>query len=98
MLPSDVIERIHRDFPAADARAAATALDQLQEYEPEVFSLRLIRCAVHLSQGEYLALGEWIVKARGDWRDVVRAAEFDRGDRRLRNFDQPFEPEPAKAR
>jgi len=97
MLPPDVLDRIIRDFPAADAAAAAAALEQLQEHEPEVFSLRLIRCAVHLSKGQFLALGEWIVKARADWRDVIRAAEFDRGDRRLRNFDEPFEGAPAPA-
>ena len=97
MLPPDVLDRINRDFPPADSAAAAGALEGLQEQEPEVFSLRLIRCAVHLSRGEYLALGEWIMKARVDWRDVIMAGEFDRGDRRLRTFDQPFEPAPARA-
>lgn len=91
-LPADVVSKIASDFPSDPL---ATVLALLDDYEgPE--RLRVVRCIVHLAEGNTDKLLEFIGSARTDYRDVIYWAEYDGDDRRIRDFNQPFSATPDR--
>jgi hypothetical protein len=94
-LPDDILRRIRADFGDARAPAAETAVcDFAKAFErtcDEEPTPRLLRCIVYLAAGDHGALERAIATAGIDPRDVILAAEYDREDRHVRDFHQPFE-------
>ena len=90
-LPADVVRKIAADFPN---EPQATVMALLAEYEgPE--RPRVIRCIIHLAEGNTDKLLDFIASAKTDYRDVIFWAEYDDSDQRIRNFNQPFPATPA---
>jgi hypothetical protein len=92
-LPADVAERIPQVFPSA-SDAVAHRLSQLRSEDSQLFGDRIIRCIVFCTS-HYPAVGidHWIEQARIDYRDLIVAAEYDRADNHLRDFNRPFRDE-----
>jgi hypothetical protein len=90
LLPADVVGKIAAAFPN---EPMTLVLELLDEYEgPE--RLRVIRCVIHLAEGNIDKLLDLIGSAKTDYRDVIYWAEYDRNDQRIRDFDQPFAAAP----
>jgi len=89
-LPSDVEARIRTMFPEQSAKTIQT-LTQLRYEDSELFGDRIVRCIVfctwHYPKSD---LESWIRQARTDYRDLIVAAEYDRNDTQLRDFNRPF--------
>jgi hypothetical protein len=85
-LPSDVVTKIAADFAREPFDTVLAIVDGYDGAE----KLRVIRCVVHLAEGNTDQLLQLVEAARADYRDVVYQAEYDRGDRRVRDFSQPF--------
>ena len=93
LLTADVACRIPQLFPSAP-EAITDQLNQLRSQDAGLFSDRIIRCIV-FSAIHYPAstIDHWIAQARLDYRDVIVAAEYDRDDNHLRDFNLPFTDE-----
>lgn len=90
-LPDDVVRKIASDFPD---EPLATILALLDDYGgPE--RLRVIRCVIHLAEGNANKLLDFIGSASADYRDVIYSAEYDGRDQRIRDYSQPFPTTPA---
>ncbi|MBK8869636.1 MAG: hypothetical protein IPN19_00975 [Elusimicrobia bacterium] len=85
MFPLDIESQITKEFKneANDAR------NILEEYRKQpVASLRTIRCLLALSKGDIEKNKGSYDTAKGDWRDLILWAEYDKdANRRLQ---QPF--------
>jgi hypothetical protein len=92
-LPADVAERIPRLFPN-EADAVARQLSQLRNEDSRLFGDRIIRCIVFCaSHYPGTNIDQWIEQARNDYRDLIVAAEYDRDDNQLRDFNRSFRDE-----
>lgn len=96
-LPEDIVQRINADFgseetPGVLARLAGF-IGQLADAQGSPPDARLLRCVVYLAGGERRGLEDACRLALTDTRDVMLRAEYDAGDRRVRQFDQPFSQE-----
>ena len=87
ILPYDILRRVADDFPdEADAETVREELASLDCPEP----VRVARCVLHLSAGSVSGVKKNIATAKQDYRDTILFAEYDRDDRRLRDFSKPF--------
>lgn len=84
--PADIVKRLEGAFPNEQL---ATLQSQLDEYRGNE-QLRVVRCIIHLAEGDTERLLHFIGAAKTDYRDVIYWAEYDRNDQRLRDFNQPF--------
>jgi len=85
-LPADVVAKIAADFPHERLDSVLAILDEYKGVEGP----RIIRCIIHLASGSTNQLLDLIANANADYRNVVYWAEYDRDDRRIRDFTQPF--------
>lgn len=94
MLANDIRQKLLDDFGAAEAASIEAEFQRFGETfraaEGSPPSDRLVRCIVHLAQGEREALSNRIRSALVDWRDVIRDAEYTPSDERIRDFTLPF--------
>jgi hypothetical protein len=91
-LALDIAARIERDFSPGDAQAVKELLIELQREDARTFGDRQLRCAVYLAHGNFSTLAYAITLGRSDYRDLIMAAEYEKGtDRRLRDFNNPFD-------
>jgi|CXWL01.1.fsa_nt_gi hypothetical protein len=90
-LPADVVSKIASDFPNEPLATIFALLDDYRGVE----RLRVIRCVIHLAEGNTDKLLEFIGSARTDYRDVIYWAEYDDRDQKVRDFSQPFSVAPA---
>ena len=84
--PADIVDWIVGHFEA-DAVPSVHLLLQ------ELGSDRLSRCALFLSRASIAGLKQAVDLGKTDWRDLIVAAEYDRKDNHLRDFNQPFPPD-----
>ena len=93
----DVANRVAREFPSAAARQAAAQIlasvtEAVRELNDSVGEQdRVTRCVLFLAGGNLKYLAECAALARRDYRDAIMAAEYDREDRRIRDFSRPFD-------
>lgn len=90
-LSADVARKIASDFPSAPLSKILAILDDYQGPE----RLRVIRCVIHLADGNTVKLLDYMGSARTDYRDVIYWAEYDGSDRKIRDFNQPFPAVPS---
>ncbi|MEM7228404.1 MAG: hypothetical protein AAF432_06270 [Planctomycetota bacterium] len=83
-LPPDIIERLRTDFGERDVELRAADLIAAHSSD------RIRRCIVVVANGNWKRFDEMCTLAAIDWRDVITAAEYDRHDRRLFDFNQPI--------
>jgi len=85
-LPADVSKKLEADFGPDDM---ATVRNLLAEYKGKE-SPRVIRCILHLAEGDTNKLLHFINAANSDYRDVIYWAEYDKGDQRAHDFNLPL--------
>jgi len=81
--PRDIVDRLLEEYPA-------DAIGQVHLWFEDLGSDRLVRCALFLAQGSLQRMEEAISLGKTDYRDLIVAAEYDRDDNQLRDFNQPF--------
>ncbi len=81
--PRDIVDRVMEEYPA-------DAIGQIHLWFKELGSDRLARCALFLARGSLSGLKEAVALGMTDYRDLIVAAEYDRKDNQLRDFNQPF--------
>jgi hypothetical protein len=84
--PQDIVDRIIQDFDA-------DAIGQIHLWLEDLGSDRLARCALFLARGSMEELKGAVELGRTDYRDLIVAAEYDRQDTHLRDFNRPFQSE-----
>ena len=84
--PRDIVDRVIEEYPA-------DVIGQVHLWLEELDSDRLARCALFLAQGSLKKLEEAVSLGRADYRDLTVAAEYDRADNQIRDFNQPFRKE-----
>jgi hypothetical protein len=93
-LPQDIAERIGTDFGSAEAPGILSRLagfiGQFADRFSDAPDARTLRCVVHLAAGERGKLEDACRLALTDRRDVIRRAEYDSRDRRVRDYSRPF--------
>ena len=85
-LPEDVEQEIVRRFPV-EARSAARELLLGLGNSP---GPRVCRCVLWLAGGDLQKLADAVTAALVDPRDVIWWAEYDGGERLLRDLSRPF--------
>lgn len=90
---SDIRERIEKEF-GSFAPAVAEELERFIESYRKLAGAhpgdRVIRCIVHLAEGNREHITHYIRTALGDPRDVMFWAEYDKDEKRVRDFNMPF--------
>jgi hypothetical protein len=89
-MESDIERYIIRRFAAADRARVEAAIERVYEHAGAA-GARVARCVLFLSLGDVDAVDRHAEHARVDWRDVVWWAEYDGGERQLRDFTRPFD-------
>lgn len=94
MIAGDILARIEADFGAAGAQSARSRLERFDEQFRVGYGAapndRVVRCIVHLARGNGGALAVAIRTALTDWRDVIYQAEYECGDKLVRDLSRPF--------
>jgi hypothetical protein len=82
--PADIIAKVVDEYEA-------DAIGQVHLWLEDLATDRLARCALFLAAGSVDKLRELVKLGRTDSRDLIVAAEYDRADKRLRDFNLPFD-------
>ena len=94
-LPPDIEWRIEIDFgPDGINPVRALFIETAEAITHE--RARVMRCVLHLAQGDEGRLLEYLQVAVIDYRDVIYWAEYDRDDRQIADFNRPFGDYPGK--
>jgi hypothetical protein len=83
-METDIIEQIRRDFSSEEV---AHVLDRL---ESATTSPRILRCIVFAARGHPWYFDFLCRQAKTDYRDVIKAAEYEPLGERLYDFNQPI--------
>ena len=87
MLPEDIARRVNSEFAQPDRAPVVLALEAYDGPEPD----RVRRCILHLASGALEKVSHFVEAASADYRDVIYWAEYDKDDRRVRDFSRAFE-------
>ena len=87
-LPPDILARIAADFPADRRIEVTEALAGLAKVTRQ--HTRVARCVLFVANGNLEAFERMVKLARTDYRDTIVSAEYNRNERRLRDFSRPF--------
>lgn len=94
MLSGDIRVKVEEDFGVPDAGSIEAELarfaEAFREHQGSPPSDRLLRCIVHLAEGEKDVLSNQIQAALVDWRDVIHSAEYSERGERVYDFTLPF--------
>ena len=95
-LPDDITERIAADFGIADTPGVVMRLagfvGQYADRHQEAPDARTLRCIVFVAAGDRRKIEDACRTALTDVRDLVTQAEYDGGEERLRDLNEPFAP------
>ena len=89
-IPEDIEKRLRADF-GADTDVARGELEKLSGVASDDALPRIARCVVHLADRELDKLTYYVECAHKDWRDVIWWAEYDGGEKQLRDLNREFE-------
>jgi hypothetical protein len=81
--PKDIVEKMLGQYEADALGLVHCRLEDLGDD-------RLIRCALYLAAGSIERLEAEVKLGQTDFRDLIMAAECDKENRRLRDFNRPF--------
>ena len=85
----DIKEKIELDF-GVEAGAAKDEIEALYIKTNWRVTNRMIRAVVFLAKGDLASLTNNINLFLADYKDVLWSAEYDRGDVKLRDFNETF--------
>jgi uncharacterized protein YpuA (DUF1002 family) len=86
-LPKDIIDKVYQDY---EINLVENALSIINEFFTESKSIRVVRCAIFLAGGNLNNLQFYLEKAKQDYRDLIYWAEYDKFDKKIRDFNMPF--------
>jgi len=92
-LPEDVLYRLRTDYGQDFDYALLSLGDFLSCSTVPTYvgeRNRIVRCIIHLAEGDLHRLRQVVVAAVSDWRDVIVAAEYESGTRVVNDFAQPW--------
>jgi hypothetical protein len=92
-LAVDICRYLAHNVPRMNIIAFYDRCMELQKEDEKLFSDRMIRCLLFVSQGDLDKLEQAIALAKQDYRDLIVAAEYDGSENHIRNFNHPFEIE-----
>jgi hypothetical protein len=82
----DIENRLARDFSVESLPAVLRSLATITGTGRN----RVVRCIVHLSAGDTERLFNFVGEAAKDFRDLIYWAEYDKTDRKVHDFNEPF--------
>ena len=85
-IPMDVSKKLEADFEPDYMATVRSLLDKYRGKE----RYRVIRCIIHLAEGDTDKLLHFINAANSDYRDIIYWAEYDKGDQKAHDFNLPF--------
>jgi hypothetical protein len=85
--PKDINDKVSYGFEKDEQNAI---FEMLTNLNIDVKSLKILRCIIYLSKGNFEYLKYYCERARTDYRDVIYWSEYDNSDLRVRDFDMPF--------
>lgn len=91
-LPDDIEQVVARQLSVADGLRVRATLRALLEWEHGCE--RVVRCVVHLGEGDVAKIEHYAHAARADPRDVIWWAEYDGGEQLVRDFTRPMSLQP----
>lgn len=86
----DIHNKLALDF-ASDMPFAKDEIEALYAATNWQISDKMIRAIIYLAKGDLALLKSTIELARKDYKDVLWQAEYNRGDDKLRDFNQTFD-------
>jgi hypothetical protein len=89
-LPPDVVDRLSRDFGERADAVAALLLAHRQSPSRLFLDDRTLRCVIHVAGGDEQRIQQLIDLKDHDYRDVIKAGEYDEAERRVRNLCTTF--------
>ncbi|ADV48030.1 protein chain elongation factor EF-Tu [Cellulophaga algicola DSM 14237] len=96
LYPTDIIDKIKLDY----RQSWNKAFSEIQELiiSNESFrNKRIIRAIIHLGNKDLAHLEKIIEQTKIDWRDILLWAEYDKKEKRIRDFNNEFGKEEIKA-
>jgi hypothetical protein len=93
-LPEDIVDKISANFGSVEAPGILSRLagfaGQFGDRYHDAPDARVLRCIAWLAAGDRTRLEDACRLALADMRELVRRAEYDKGGRRVRDFNEPF--------
>jgi hypothetical protein len=89
-LPQDVLDRLSRDFGDRADAVAALLLAHRHIGSGNFLGNRTIRCIVYAAGGDEHRIQQLLDPGRQDYRDAIRAGEYDGAGRRVRDLNATF--------
>ncbi|WP_108809075.1 elongation factor Tu [Aquimarina spinulae] len=96
LYPIDIIERIKSDF-GQNWNIAFSKIQELIISDKAFRSNRIVRAIIYLGNKDVVHLKKMIELTITDWRDILVNAEYDKNDKRIRDFNNEFGNEKIKA-
>jgi hypothetical protein len=85
-LAADIEARLAQDYPSESLTDVLGSLATYRNSERN----RVIRCIIHLSDGNPQRISYFVGVAAQDYRDVILWAEYDAKDQQVHDFSKPF--------
>jgi translation elongation factor EF-Tu-like GTPase len=89
LYPIDILKRLESDYGNYSEEAKRKIQDLIISNK-EFRSHRIIRALIYTGKKDIVHLQKMIELTRTDWRDLLRNAEYEYPDKRIRNFDKEF--------
>lgn len=96
LYPIDIIEKIKLDF-GQSWNKAFSEIQKLIISDESFRSNRIVRSIIYLGNKDIVHLEKIIEQAKTDWRDILLWAEYDKKEKRVRDFNNEFGKEEMKA-
>jgi len=85
-LAADIETKLAHDYPAESLSAVSRSLASYPGPERN----RVVRCIIHLANGDPQRISHLVGVAAQDYRDIIYWAEYDKEDDKILDFGNPF--------
>ena len=96
LYPADIKNRLESDY-GKNSREAKREIQELIISNKEFRSHRIVRALIFSGDKDIIHLKKMIELTRTDWRDLLMNAEYEKNDKRVRDFNNEFGKENIKA-
>ncbi|WP_272152104.1 elongation factor Tu [Tenacibaculum aiptasiae] len=96
LYPIDIIDKIKSDY-RQNWNKAFSEIQKLIISDESFRNNRIVRAIIHLGNKDIVNLEKVIEQAKKDWRDILLWSEYDKKEKRVRDFNNEFGNEEIKA-
>lgn len=89
LYPTDIIKRLESDY-GKNSGKAKISIQELIKSSKDYRNNRIVRALIYSGNKDIVHLNKMIELTRTDWRDLLMNAEYEKYDKRVRNFDNEF--------